>query len=147
MQLNDARIIRGAALFTAVAGVLALVAGSLTAGVDGAVGVGLGTLVGGLFFASGQIVLARQSQRRPELLTGIAGLVYVTHAGVLLALLVVLRDASFLHGRPFAAGVIVAMVAWLVGQIRGNLKAKTPYVVIEPETAPATGSVSPPDAR
>lgn len=135
MQPNDARIIRGAALFTAVAGAIALVAATVLRGSEGAVSVGLGVLVGGLFFASGQFALAKVVHHRPDLLMAAAVFVYTTKILLLLVLLVVLRDASFLDGQLFAAGVFVAMVSWLAGQIQGNLKVKTPYVVTDQDTA------------
>ncbi|WP_103504543.1 MULTISPECIES: hypothetical protein [Streptomyces] len=138
MQPNDARILRGAAILTAVAGAIALVAGAVLRGSEGAVSVGLGVLVGGLFFASGQFALAKVVHRRPDLLMGAAVAVYISKVLVLLALLVILRDASFMDGRLFALGVLVTSVAWIVGQVHGNLKVKTPYVVTGEQT-PAAG--------
>ncbi|GAB3116770.1 hypothetical protein GCM10027160_26290 [Streptomyces calidiresistens] len=129
MQPNDARIIRGAALFTAAAGALAILVGALAAGGAGALGVFLGVLVGFLFFASGQFGLARVGHRWPELFMAAALVIYITQVGVLLVLMILLRDATFLNGPAFGAGVLVAMFAWIIGQIRTNLKVKTPYVV------------------
>lgn len=131
MQPNDSRIIRGAAVVTAVAAALAVVVGALLAGVDGAVGTGLGVVVSAAFFGSGQLALGHVSHRWPELLFGAAMLIYTTQIGLLLLLLFLLRDATFLHGEAFGAGVLVGLIAWLGGQIRANLKVKTPYVVTE----------------
>jgi ATP synthase protein I len=133
MQPNDARIIRGAAAFTTVAGVVAVPLGAVVAGGGGALGVALGVLVAGLFFASGQYALVAVARRWPELFLGAGFLIYVTQVGVLLGVMMLLRDASFLNGRAFATGALLGLVAWLAGQIRANLKAKTAYV--EPELA------------
>lgn len=137
MQSDNARIIRGAAALTAAAGVLAVVGGAIVAGGGAALGVALGVLVAGLFFASGQTALAVVARRWPELFLGAGFLIYVTQVGALLGVMLVLRDASFLNGRAFATGALVGLVAWLAGQIRANLKAKTAYVVPEPAPSAA----------
>ncbi|WP_165986146.1 hypothetical protein [Streptomyces sp. YIM 98790] len=141
MQSNDARILRGAALVTAVAGVLAVAVGALAGGGRAALGIALGVLVAGAFFASGQAALARIAARRPEVFLSAALFVYVSQVGVLMVMVLLLRDASFLDGKAFGTGVLVGLAAWLGGQIRANLKAKTAYVV--PETAPVTPAAGP----
>ncbi|SFD50794.1 ATP synthase protein I [Streptomyces aidingensis] len=133
MQSNDARIIRGAAIPTAVAGILAAPAGAVTGGTDTALAAVAGVLVAGAFFGSGQLVLAKVAQRWPDLLMGAAMAVYVAKVGILMILTVLLRDASFLDGRAFGAGVMAGLVAWLGGQLWSNLRVKTAYVV--PESA------------
>ncbi|MDB1087625.1 hypothetical protein PJ985_08605 [Streptomyces sp. ACA25] len=143
MKPNDARILRGAAIFTAVAGLIAVVASGLVAGWSGAAGAGLGVLVAAGFFGPGLYVLSRVAHRWPELLFGAAFLIYTTQVVVLVVLMLVLRDASFLHGRAFATGVMTGMVAWLAGQIWSNLKVKTLYV--DPEAA--SGASSGPEGR
>ncbi|MGP3968252.1 hypothetical protein [Streptomyces sp. 6N223] len=138
MQSHDARIIRGAAIFAAAAGALAVVIGAVAAGADGAVGVALGAVLAIAFFGLGQLALMRTSRRWPELFLGIGFLVYTTQIGLLLVLLLLLRDASFLNGRAFGAGVLAAAVAWLVGQTRASLTLKAPYVEPEPSAPSAT---------
>ncbi|MBL1065333.1 hypothetical protein [Streptomyces sp. 7-21] len=135
MQSNDARIIRGAAIPTAVAGALAVVAGAVTAGADGAVGAGLGVLVAAAFFGFGLLTLSYVGKRWPDLFFGAAFVIYTTQMGLLLLLLLMLRDASFLHGRAFAVGVVVGTAAWLGGQARMHMTLKTPYV--EPRSSAA----------
>lgn len=145
MQSNDARIVRGAAIFAAAAAGPAIALGAVAAGLDGAVGAALGALVATGFFGLGQLALIHAGRRWPELLLGVGFLVYTTQIGVLLGLLLLLRDASFLHGRAFGAGVLLCAAAWLVGQTRAGLKAKTPYV--EPrrsESAAGTAAASGP---
>ncbi|MFR9725012.1 hypothetical protein ACL02R_16850 [Streptomyces sp. MS19] len=139
MQSNDARIIRGAAIPTAAVGVLAVAVGAVTAATDGAVGVALGVLVAAGFFALGMVSLSAVGDRWPELFMGAALLIYTTQMGLLLVLLLLLRDASFLDGRAFAAGVVVGIAAWLGGTVRAHVTSKTPYVVPESGTAPPGG--------
>ncbi|WP_049574625.1 hypothetical protein [Streptomyces sp. SBT349] len=139
MQSNDARIIRGAAIPTAVAGVLAIVIGAVTAGVDGASGVALGVLVAAAFFAGGLLSLGYVGRRWPDVFFGAAFVIYTTQMGFLLVLLLLLRDADFLNGRAFAAGVLAGTAAWLGGQVRTHGKLKTPYVVPESTSVPPGG--------
>ncbi|WP_129842501.1 hypothetical protein [Streptomyces sp. RFCAC02] len=139
MQSNDARIIRGAAIPTAAVGVLAVAIGAVTAAADGALGVALGVLVAAAFFALGMVSLIHVGARWPELFMGAALLIYTTQMGILLVLLLLLRDASFLNGRAFAAGVLVGIAAWLAGTVRAHLKSKTPYVQPEAGSVPPGG--------
>ena len=140
MQPNDVRIIRGAALPTAAVGLLGTLLGAVVAGAEGALGVALGAVVAAGFFALGLVALSEGGRRWPELLLGLAFLVYTTQIGLLLVLLLVLRDASFLHGRAFAAGVLAGLAAWLAGQVRAHLQLKTLYV--EPAASAAAAPVS-----
>lgn len=137
MQSHDARIIRGAAIFAAAAGALAVVIGAVAAGADGAAGAAFGTGLALAFFGLGQLALVRAGRRWPELFLGIGFLVYTTQIGLLMALLFLLRDASFLHGGAFGAGVLMASVGWLFGQARAGIVLKTPYVEPEPSTGSA----------
>ncbi|RBM20438.1 hypothetical protein [Streptomyces sp. PT12] len=139
MQSNDARIIRGAAIPTAVVGVLAVAIGAVTAGVDGAGGVALGVLVAAVFFGGGQLSLGYVGRRWPETFFGAAFLIYTTQMGFLLGLLLLLRDASFLDGRAFAAGVLAGTAAWLGGQVRAHGKLKTLYVEPDPTSVSPGG--------
>lgn len=138
MQSNDARIIRGAAIPTAAVGVLAVAVGALAAGLDGAVGAALGVALAAAFFAAGLVTLTAVEQRWPDLFLGAALLIYTTQMGLLLAALLLLRDASFLHGAAFAAGVLAGTAAWLGGQIRVHLRLKIPYVTPQPAAAEAS---------
>lgn len=138
MQSNDARIIRGAAIPAAVAGLLAVPLGAVFAGASGAVGVALGVVVAMAFFGTGLYTLGAVGRRWPELFFGAAFLIYTTQMVLLLILLLLLREADFLHGQAFAAGVLVGLVTWLAGQVRAHMRLKIPYVV-------PTTSVSPDD--
>ncbi|GAA2054427.1 MULTISPECIES: hypothetical protein [Streptomyces] len=139
MQSNDARILRGAAVPTAVAGVVATAAGAFLAGTEGALSVALGVFIAAAFFALGLIALGYVNHRWPELFFGAAMVIYTTQMGVLFVVLILLRDASFLHGRSFAIGVMVGTAVWLAGQVRAHLRLKIPYVVPESSTASSGG--------
>ncbi|WP_062212461.1 hypothetical protein [Streptomyces sp. NBRC 109706] len=141
MQSIDARIIRGAAIPTAAVGAVATVVAALLAGASGAGGTALGVFVAAAFFAIGLLSLGYVGQRWPELFLGAAFLIYTTQMGLLLLLLVLLKDADFLNGRAFAIGVVVGTVVWLAGQARSHLTAKILYV--EPEADTDRAAVTP----
>jgi ATP synthase protein I len=137
MQSNDARIVRRAAVPTAAAGALAAGIAAVVAGASGALGTALGVVVAGAFFGLGLAAMIWVGHRHPELFLPAGFLVYTTQMGLLLGLLLLLRDASFLNGRAFAAGVLVGAAAWLTGQVRANITLKVPYV--EPEAGSGSG--------
>ncbi|MGP4111994.1 hypothetical protein ACTWP5_13895 [Streptomyces sp. 4N509B] len=150
MQSNDVRIIRGAALLAAVALVPAVALGVVAAGLDGAVGVAIGAVLATAFFGLGQVALVRAGRRWPELFLGVGFLVYTTQIGLLMGLLLLLRDATFLNERAFGAGVLVGAIAWLVGQTRAAFRSRTPYVEPVSDAAPAksgAASGASPDGR
>jgi ATP synthase protein I len=139
MQSNDARILRGAAVPTAVAGVLATATGAFLSGAEGAYSVALGVFIAAAFFALGLLALGYVNHRWPELFFGAAMVIYTSQMGVLFVVLILLRDAAFLHGRAFAAGVLVGTAVWLVGQVRAHMNLKILYVVPESSSSSSGG--------
>ncbi|GAA1900167.1 hypothetical protein GCM10009716_07510 [Streptomyces sodiiphilus] len=136
MQSNDARIIRGAAIPTAVVGVIVTAAGAVVAGADGALGAALGSLVAAAFFGVGLVALGHVGHRWPELFFGAAFLIYTTQVVLLVIAMALLRDATFLNGRAFAAGVLACLFAWLTGQVVAHVRLKAPYVDPTPSSGP-----------
>lgn len=128
MQSNDARILRGAAIPAAVAGLVVAVAAGIVAGGKGALGAALGTVVAVAFFAAGLEGLRAVGQRWPELLMGAGLLVYTTQIFVLLILLFVFRDATFMNGRAFGFAALAGAIVWPVGQAWMQTRVKTLYV-------------------
>lgn len=128
MQSNDARILRGAAVPATVAGLLVVVIAGFVAGGKGAFGAALGTVVGLGFFAAGQYGLRIVGERWPELLMGAGLLLYMTQIAVLLLLLLVLRDATFMNGRAFGLAALACAIVWPLGQVWMQTRVKTLYV-------------------
>ncbi|MCK1797492.1 hypothetical protein MTQ01_15960 [Streptomyces sp. XM4193] len=128
MQSNDARILRGAAIPAAAVGLVAVVVAGFVAGGKGALGAALGVAVAIGFFAAGQHGLRIVGERWPELLMGAGLLLYMTQIAVLLVLLLVLRDASFMNGRAFGLAALACGIAWPVGQAWMQTRVKTLYV-------------------
>ena len=132
MQSNDARILRGAAVPTALVGCCAVVVGAVLAGGEGALSAALGTALVAAFFALGLYALGRIGERWPELLMGAALAVYAAQILLLLIPLGLLRDATFVHGRVFGLTMLVCVVTWLASQTRAQLRLKVPYVQPDP---------------
>ncbi|MEE1927508.1 hypothetical protein V1J52_04785 [Streptomyces sp. TRM 70351] len=139
MQSNDARILRGAAIPSACAGLIGVIVGAAVAGAEGALGAGLGTVVVLAFFGAGLLALSRIGRRWPELLLGAGFLVYTTQILVMLLLLALLRDATFMDGRVFGFTVLGALLVWLAAQAWTSTRVKTLYVEpAEPQKAGRT---------
>lgn len=135
MQSNDARILRGAAIPTALAGLCAVGVGAAVAGTKGALGAAIGALLVGAFFGLGLYALGRIGERWPELFLGAAMAVYVTQIMLMLIPMKLLRDATFIDGRVFGLTMLVCIVVWLAGQTLAQLRVKTLYVQPEPSAA------------
>jgi ATP synthase protein I len=141
MQSNDARILRGAAIATSCVGLVAVAAGAVTAGAPGAVGAMIGTVLVVSFFGLGLYGLSRVGERRPELFLGAGLVIYTTQILVLLVLLRVFRDVTFMDGLVFGLAMIACALVWLAGQAWLNVRAKTPYIQPGSARAPADTEV------
>ncbi|MBW1601460.1 hypothetical protein JJV70_04930 [Streptomyces sp. JJ66] len=143
MQSNDARILRGAAIPSACAGLVGVVVGTLVAGAQGALGAALGTVLVLAFFGAGLVALSRIGEAWPHLLLGAGFLVYTTQVGVMLVLLLLLRDATWMDGRVFGLTVLACLLVWLAAQAWTHTRVKTLYV--DPP-APSTSTDAEPRA-
>ncbi|TQN32613.1 ATP synthase protein I [Haloactinospora alba] len=140
MQEHDARIIRGAAIPTAVAGTVATIVAAFTAGVAGVAGVVAGTALILGFFAVSAVVIAWTGERNPQLMLPVAFLVYTTKVGILAIALVLFKGTAVLNGTAFALTSLACVIVWLAGQAVANVRVKRPYVEparSTPEAGPA----------
>jgi ATP synthase protein I len=132
MQEQDARILRAAAIPTAIAGIVLLVLFTLLDGGEGFLGALFGVAVVGAFFSASLIVTSYASRRGPTMLMGAAMATYLVKIVLLGVLLVSLRDTTAFDFQAFGISILVGMVVWLTGQVRAFMRMKTPYV--EPGT-------------
>ncbi|GAA4683767.1 hypothetical protein GCM10023347_43660 [Streptomyces chumphonensis] len=128
MQSNDARILRGAAIPTACAGLVGVLVGAAVAGAEGALGAALGTVVVIAFFGLGLYAISRIGEAWPQLLLGAGFLVYTTQVGVMLVLLLLFRDATWMDGRVFGLTVLACLLVWLAAQAWTHTRVKQLYV-------------------
>ncbi|GAA1967398.1 hypothetical protein [Kitasatospora viridis] len=128
MPSHDARTIRGAAIPTAVAGVVATAIAAAVAGSKGAIGAAFAAALVMVFFASGQIALDRLTRNNPQLMMAVALLVYTTQILLVGIVLAVFKDTSLFNTKVFAFTLLGCVFIWSGGQVRTHLKAKQFYV-------------------
>ena len=83
-----------------------------------------------VFFVFGQYIIGRVLLTKPEIGLGVAMIVYLTQLIVLLVLIKLLRDATWLDGRSFGIAILASTLSWTVGSVW--VMAKHKNVVIEP---------------
>lgn len=128
MQSSDARILRGAAIPSALAGVAATLVGLLVAGSKGALGAALGSVTVIVFFSISLVAVSYASKVSPQAMFGAAIFSYVGKLIVLFALLGLFRDATAWHPKVFAWTVVALTLIWLGVETRALIKLKIPYV-------------------
>lgn len=138
MHRHDARILRGAAIPTAVAGVLAAVVATLVAGPKGAIGAAIGVVIVVAFFAVSLFAVTYAARISPMVMMQAALLSYVVKILALVGLVAVLRDVTIWHPQAFAWTVIGCTLVWIAGEVRAFLKEKILYV--EPGSGPSGGT-------
>lgn len=127
-------IVRGAALPTAAAGVLAAVVAGAVIGTAGAVGALLGALVVVVFFMAGQLVLASVLRSNPAMGMSVAMVLYLIKIGVLLALLLLLQGVTIFDTKAFAFTILVCTLVWTAAEVW--VFAKSNVLVVEPDKVP-----------
>ncbi|GAA1265480.1 hypothetical protein GCM10009665_63350 [Kitasatospora nipponensis] len=128
MPSHDARIIRGAAIPTAVAGAVAVAISTAVAGGKGLIGALFATLLVMGFFSFGQFALDRLTRNNPQILMAAALLVYTTQILLVAIVLAVFKDTSLFNTKVFGFTLLGCALIWTAGQVRAALKAKMFYV-------------------
>jgi ATP synthase protein I len=121
-------ILRGAALPTAVAGVAVGLIALLASGSSALIGALAGTAVVIVFFLIGQFVLASVLRTNPQMAMPVAMALYVAKIGVLLVLLLLLRDTTLFDTKVFALAVLVCTLVWTVAEVVILARSKVLYV-------------------
>jgi ATP synthase protein I len=128
MPSNDARIIRGAAIPTAVAGVVAIAIATAVVGTKGLIGAALATLLVMGFFTFGQVALDRLTRNNPQMLMASALLVYTTQILLVGIVLAVFKNTTLFDTKTFGFTLLGCALIWTGFQVRGAMKAKMFYV-------------------
>lgn len=124
-------LVRTPTVITIVVGLVASVIGFFVAGGKGLLGGLLATVVVVAFFSGGQLIVGRVLRSNPQVGMTAALLVYVLQILILMILLLVLRDATFLAPRVFAFTVLVCALVWIGGAVLGWSQAR--HVYVEPD--------------
>ncbi|QPP06544.1 hypothetical protein G4Z16_09155 [Streptomyces bathyalis] len=139
MQSNDARILRGSAVFAAPVGVVATVVSALTAGGKGLIGALVAVAVVAVFFGLGFAALMRITQDKPQVTMMAGMLVYTVQMLLIGVFIIVFSGTTLFNSRAFALTLLVTALAWVGGQVRHSLTSKMLYVDPVP-SAPAKGA-------
>ncbi|RKT15897.1 ATP synthase protein I [Streptomyces sp. 1114.5] len=128
MPSNDARILRGAAIPTAVAGIIAMAISYAVAQGKGLLGALFGAVLVMAFFSFGQVALDRLTRSNPQMMMAAGLLVYTTQILLVGIVLAVFKNTELFNRQAFAFTLLGCALIWTGFQVRGALKAKTFYV-------------------
>ncbi|MEZ0065961.1 ATP synthase protein I [Streptacidiphilus sp. MAP12-20] len=128
MLSNDARILRGCALWAAPVGVLAVVLSTVFAGSKGLVGALVALAVVVVVFGLGFWALMRLTRDRPQLVLMAGLLVYAVQMLMAGIFIVVFKNTTVFNGKAFGFSLLTTLLAWVGGQVFFTLKSKTLYV-------------------
>ncbi|MFJ1704247.1 hypothetical protein [Kitasatospora sp. NPDC088346] len=128
MPSHDARILRGAAIPTAVAGVVAIAISTALVGAKGLLGALFATLLVMAFFSFGQVALDRLTRNNPHILMAAALLVYTTQILLVGIVLAVFKNTTLFDTKVFGFTLLGCALIWTGFQVRGAVKAKIYYV-------------------
>ncbi|WP_030235781.1 hypothetical protein [Streptomyces sp. NRRL S-350] len=128
MPSTDARILRGAAIPTAVAGIIAMAISFAVAGGKGLLGALFGALLVMAFFSFGQVALDRLTRSNPHIMMAAGLLVYTTQILLVGIVLAIFKNTELFNRQAFAFTLLGCALIWTGFQVRGALKAKTFYV-------------------
>ena len=134
MQSTDARILRGAAIPTGLAGLGAIAAGLLLAGGRGALGSAIGVALVLAFFTMGMLVVSYVARLSQQLMM-VAGLVgYLVKLLAVFGLVAALSHVTIWNAHAFGWTVLALTVVWLAAEVNATINLRSPYV--EPGNGP-----------
>jgi ATP synthase protein I len=135
MQVHDAQILRGAAIPTAVVGVLLLVMGGVVAGTKGVIGAALGVVLVAAFFTAGLVVIGWASKINPMMMMNVALFTYLVKIALLFVLLMMFQDTKAFDTKVFALSLLVSTLVWIGAEVRAFSRLKILYV--DPDGKPS----------
>lgn len=124
MQSSDARILRGAAIPSGLAGVAAVLVGLPLGGAKGALGAAIGAIVVLAFFSISVVAVSYAAKVSPQMMFAAAVFSYITKLFVMFALVALFQDVTAWNSEAFAWSVIALTLVWIGAEIRASLKIK-----------------------
>lgn len=128
METTDVRILRGAAIPTAVAGAIAIVLAFALGGGHGALGAVVGAALVGAFFTVGMVAMSYAARVSAAAMMPVALITYLVKIVTLGALLVAFGDTQAFSVEAFAWTVIACTLVWIAAQVRAFSRQKMLYV-------------------
>jgi ATP synthase protein I len=128
MQVNDVRVLKSAALPTAVVGVVAAIVSLFAVGGSGALGAAVGVLLVAVFFTIGLVAVSWAGRISPTAMFAAAMVSYLLKVIVIGILLQVFEGIGAWHFPTFAWTVVAGTIAWIGGEVWGFTRLKMLYV-------------------
>jgi ATP synthase protein I len=128
MQSTDARILRGAVIPTAIAGLVALAVGLLVDGGKGVLGAALGAVLVLVFFTLGVLIVRYVAKLNQQLVLAAGLFSFLVKLVVVFALVAALRHVTIWNAHVFGWTVIALTVVWLAAETNATMNAKSLYV-------------------
>ncbi|MEV0825797.1 hypothetical protein [Nonomuraea rubra] len=128
MQANDVRVLKSAAIPTALVGVVAVVVAFLTAAGKGALGAAIGALLVGVFFSISVVAVSYAARVSPQMMAIAAMLSYLVKVVAIMIVLSVFGDTTAWNSKAFAWSVVVCTLVWTAFEVRAFIKTKMLYV-------------------
>ena len=141
MESSDARILRGAAIPTGLAGVAAIVIGLLVAGSKGALGAAIGLAVVIVFFSISVFVVNYTAKISPGTMMMAGLLSYAVKFIVVLGLVIALHDVTFWNPKAFAWTVVALTLIWIMAETRATLQVRVIELAPGKEPAKSAGGL------
>lgn len=134
MHSTDARILRGAAIPTGLAGIVAIAVGLLAAGGKGALGSAIGVALVLVFFTLGMLVVSYVTRLSQQLVMAAGLFGYLVKLIAVFALVVSLNHVTVWNAHAFGWTVLSLTIVWLAAEVNATMNARSPYV--EPGNTP-----------
>jgi ATP synthase protein I len=147
MLPHDARILRGAAIPTAVAGVVAIAIATVVAGGKGLLGALFSVVLVLAFFGFGQLALDRLTRDNPQIFMAAGLLVYTTQILLVGIVLAIFQGTTLFDTKVFAFTLLGCALIWTAGVVRAATKVKLLYVNPEAGVPPERPRVHDPERR
>jgi ATP synthase protein I len=128
MQSNDARILRGAAIPTGLAGLGAILAGLVLAGAKGALGSAIGVALVLVFFTLGMLVVSYVAKINQQMMLAAGLFGYLVKLLAVFALVAMLSHVKVWNAHAFGWTVLALTIVWLAAETNATMNLKTPYV-------------------
>ncbi|RAY15756.1 hypothetical protein DPM19_08240 [Actinomadura craniellae] len=142
MQPSDARILRSAAIPTALAGVLAVVLCGVLSGSKGVIAAIMALAMVSIFFTISVLAVSYAAKISPQAMLPAALGSYIIKLLVLSVALSALQNVTVWDTKAFAWSVLALTLVWVVAEARYFLRTKIAYV-----DEPADGDVEAPAGR
>ncbi len=128
---EEARIVRGAVLATAVVAPVAVVVAGLTSGGRGVLGAAFGIVLAVAFFTVTVVAVGAAGRVSTDLMVPAALVTFMVKMMAIGLLFFVFKDTTVFDRKAFALSLVVGACTYLAAEIRLAARSRIPYVVTD----------------